>query len=128
MSHASSLFLCLLLVAPVLAQEVKPVAPAEMTRLLDGLGSDNVRDRVAAATVLEAAVKDPLLPIRARAALGLARIDRKYVPQARPILQQALADKDIDIRFHAASALLELNVGQQAAVLDALTALFKDPD
>jgi len=242
MARAYLLFFWLLLVATGLAQQVKPLAPAEMARLLDGLGSDKVGDRVAsardlgkqgpaarqaapalqrllkdkeasvraqaalallkidqtrgkaalaalatvysekdtlsfllvlveirdihpthkdvvagflelahhthpmaalaawialdnldaraaeAAPVLEAALKDPLLPIRARAALGLARIDRKYVPQALPILRQALADKDIDIRFHAASALIELKVGQRAAVLEALTALFKDAD
>jgi HEAT repeat protein len=242
MARACSLFVWLLLVGTGLAQQVKPLAPAEMGRLLEGLGSDKVGDRVAAARelgkqgpaarkaapalerllkdkeasvraqaalallkidqtrgkaalaalatvfaepdpvngllvffeirdihpihkdviagflelahsedsmavgaallvldnldarsaeatpMLQTALKDPLLPIRVRAAVGLARIDKKYVRQALPILRQALADKDIDIRFHAASALIELNVGQQAAVLEALAALLKDPE
>lgn len=100
-----------------------------MAALAAWIALDNLDARAAeAAPVLEAALKDPLTPIRARAALGLARIDRKNVPQVLPILQEALAAKDVDVRFHAASALIELNVGQQARVLEALTLLFKDAE
>jgi HEAT repeat protein len=105
-----------------LARNKHPMAALAAWIALDNLDAEAAE----AAPVLVAALKDPLPAIRSRAALGLARIDRKYVSQAVPILRQTLAEKDLDLCFQAASALIELKAGEQDRVFDALSALLKE--
>jgi hypothetical protein len=79
--------------------------------------------------VLREALKDSSSAIRARAAAGLVRIDKKLGAEAEPVLLKVLDDDktDADSRLRAAVALLAIDGRHRQKVSKVLAAGLSDP-